>query len=221
MREHPKNATGEGADQPALSARDGAGGPRISEPALKLASNITAAEAIAVFQRKLPGSHVEVREALHPFWWTALNAGTKGIFNRSRPGSLSRGAAGAGPGPGQRMNVLVNAYSGKGFIADFEPRGIAVEAAEWNAALESSDQAGPTPSLFEVSRTARSLVRTKVVKTVKLGMGITLEEVGPPRGIFKPNWVVSGANKKFSATILVDGLDSSHYIVRVEKLAQG
>ena len=42
-----------------------------------------------------------------------------------------------------------------------------------------------------------------------------------PVGILKPNWMVTGANEKFSATILVDGLDSSHYIVRVEKLVGG
>lgn len=218
MREHPENVPGGGTGQPAPSARGDADGPGTREPALRLTPNITVAEALAVFQRKLPGSHAEVREVLHPFWWTVLTARTRGIFSRSRNGPLSSGAAGVGPVSGQRMNVLVNAYSGKGFIADFEPRGTAVGAAEWDAALEPSDQAGPRPSLFEVSRTARSLVRTKVVKTVKLGMGITLDEVAPPRGILKPNWLVTGANEKFSATILVDGLDSSHYIVRVEKL---
>lgn len=220
MREHPEDATGGGSDQSAPSARGDADGPGTREPALQLTPNITATEALAVFQRKLPGSHAEIREANHPFWWTVLAARTRGIFDRSRRRSLSNGAAGAGSGPGQRMNVLVNAYSGKGLIADFEPRGTAVDAAEWDAALESSDQAGPRPSLFEVSRTTRSLVRTKVLKTVKLGMGITLDEVAPPRGILKPNWIVTGANEKYSATILVDGLDSSHYIVRVEKLAR-
>lgn len=116
------------------------------------------------------------------------------------------------------MNVLVNAYSGKGYIAEFEPRGEAVAVEEWLEAFESSDQAGPQPDADDVSRTARSLVRTKVVKTVKLGMGLTLDETAAPSGILKPNWVVTGANNKFKATILVDGLDSSHYIVRVEKL---
>ena len=56
------------------------------------------------------------------------------------------------------------------------------------------------------------------MKTVKLGMGISIDEVEAPSGVLKPNWIVTGANEKFSATILVDGLDSSHYIVRVEKL---
>lgn len=218
MREDPESATGGGADQSAPPARSGAGDPDPREPALRLTPNITAAEALAVFARKLPGSHAEVREASHPFWWTVVSASTRGILDRSRRSSSHNGAAGAVPGSGQRMNVLVNAYSGKGHIADFEPRGTAVDAAEWEAALKSSEQAGPRPSLFEVSRTTRSLVRTKVLKTVKLGMGITLDEVAPPRGILKPNWIVTGANEKYSATILVDGLDSSHYIVRVEKL---
>ena len=216
-------------------------------PALKLTPNITAAEALAVFRRKLPGAAAEVREAVHPFWWTVLNARTESIVARlrrrpeaqrieaQRSGSADvwrRASTAKAGGParagdsapertsdGRRMNVLVNAHSGRGFIADFEPSGTPLTAADWQAALVSSDQAGPRPNLFEVSHTARSLVRTKVVKTVKLGMGITLEEEAAPRGIAKPNWVVTGANEKFSATILVDGLDSSHYIVRVEKLS--
>ncbi|MDN5585962.1 MAG: hypothetical protein L0G69_05290 [Brevibacterium sp.] len=230
MREHP----GEG------SARESNGdaeiGPAEVAPvnpcALRLTSHITAAEAVAVFQRKLPGAAAEAVSVFHPFWWTALSAQTRGIFSRSGPVARTDGRKAvhadrsdqsehAGPGqsgPGQRMNVLVNAYSGKGYIADFEPQGDEVAPADWQSALESSDQAGPAPSPFEVSRTARSLVRTKVLKTVKLGMSITLDEVVPPRGILKPNWLVTGANEKFAATILVDGLDSSHYIVRVEKL---
>ncbi|MDN6124043.1 MAG: hypothetical protein L0I80_09295, partial [Brevibacterium sp.] len=118
----------------------------------------------------------------------------------------------------QRMNVLVNAYSGRGFIADFDPRGETVTVDEWRDAFESSDQAGPQPGPADVRRTARSLVRTKVVKTVKLGMGLSITEAAAPSGVLKPNWVVTGANDRFSSTILVDGLDSSHYIVRVAKL---
>ncbi|AOP53058.1 hypothetical protein [Brevibacterium aurantiacum] len=223
MREQP----GPGADrreEPSDQTTGAAQPAGVTEPALRLTPHITDAEALAVFARKLPGAQAEVRQVIHPFWRTVLSARTRGIFGRSRKKSLSSGAAGAGagsgPGVGQRMNVLVNAYSGKGFIADFEPIGTPVDAAVWDAALEASDQAGPRPSLFEVSRTARSLVRTKVLKTVKLGMGITLDEAAPPRGILKPNWIVTGANEKFAATILVDGLDSSHYIVRVEKLEQ-
>lgn len=116
------------------------------------------------------------------------------------------------------MNILVNAYSGKGYIADFEPRGKVVAVEEWLDSFESSDQAGPQPGPADVRRTARSLVRTKVVKTVKLGMGLTIDETVAPSGILKPNWLVTGTNSKFKATILVDGLDSSHYIVRVAKL---
>ncbi|WP_240372026.1 hypothetical protein [Brevibacterium zhoupengii] len=227
MREHPES----GADRGAEPSDQGTGTAQpagATEPALRLTPHITAAEALVVFARKLPGAQAEARQVLHPFWWTVLSARTRGIFVRSRRKPLSNGAAGAGagagtgagPGVGQRMNVLVNAYSGKGFIADFEPIGTPVDAAEWDAAFDTSNQAGPRPSLFEVSRTARSLVRTKVLKTVKLGMGITLDEAAPPRGILKPNWIVTGANEKFAATILVDGLDSSHYIVRVERLEQ-
>lgn len=227
MREHPEPGADRG-ERPSDQSTGTAQPAGVAKPALRLTPHITAAEALAVFARKLPGAQAEARQVLHPFWWTVLSARTRGIFARSRKKPLSNGAAGAGvgtgagsgPGVGQRMNVLVNAYSGKGFIADFEPHGTPVDAAEWDAAFDTSNQAGPRPSHFEVSRTARSLVRTKVLKTVKLGMGITLDEVAPPRGILKPNWIVTGTNEKFAATILVDGLDSSHYIVRVEKLDQ-
>lgn len=196
--------------------------PFVPETALRMAPNITDAEALAVFRRKLPGADAEVRSRFHPFWWTVFNARTSSIFRRRassmRPGSATAGSRSAGPVAGQRMNVLVNAYSGKGFIAEFEPRGHAVPIEEWLDAFESSDQAGARPESSEVRRTARSLVRTKVLKTVKLGMGVNIDEAGEPRGILKPNWVVTGANDKYSATILVDGLDSSHYIVRVAKL---
>ena len=184
----------------------------VPESVVKLAPHITAAEALAVFRRKVPGAQAEVRQAFHPFWWTVFSARTRSLFRRSPK------SAPAGTLRGQRLNVLVNAYSGKGFIADFEPCGETVAVADWLSAFESSDQAGPQPGADQVRRTARSLVRTKVVKTVKLGMGISIDEVEAPRGVLKPNWVVTGANEKFSATILVDGLDSSHYIVRVEKL---
>ncbi|SDR79437.1 hypothetical protein SAMN04489751_0470 [Brevibacterium sandarakinum] len=223
MREHSESDATGGAGRPAepdQSAPPGRGpatGKVAPESALKLAPNITAAEALAVFRRKLPGAEAEVREALHPFWWTVLSARTRSLFRRS-PKPTAAGSQSVDPTAGQLMNVLVNAYSGKGFIADFDPRGEAVTVDEWLDAFESSDQAGPQPGPGDVRRTARSLVRTKVVKTVKLGMGLSITEAAAPSGILKPNWVVTGANDRFSSTILVDGLDSSHYIVRVAKL---
>ncbi len=192
----------------------GAGDAPSGLPALRLTPNITAAEATAVFRRKLPGARVEVREVFHPFWWTVLAVETRGLFAR-RKTSESRGAA------GRRINVLVNARSGKGYLADFEPQGAVVDAAEWQQATGPQDQTGPVITSGEAVRTARSLVRTKVVKTVKLGMDISIAEAAAPREVLKPNWLVTGSNAKHSATILVDGLDSSHYIVRVAKLEAG
>lgn len=206
-------------EQPEFGQTGGEGPGLIApESALKLAPNITAAEALAVFGRKLPNADAKVREVLHPFWWTVLSARTSSILRWNRkpaPADPARTEASAG----QRMNVLVNAYSGKGYLADFDPRGEAVAVEAWRDAFEASDQAGPQPGPDDVRRTARSLVRTKVLKTVKLGMGLNIDETVAPSGILKPNWVVTGANDKFSATILVDGLDSSHYIVRVAKLS--
>ena len=210
MREHPDSLPGGGEKSELI----------VPESALRLAPNITAAEARAVFERKLPHATAEVRKVLHPFWWTVLSARTRSIFRRAERSGFAAPVP-AETSPGQRMNVLVNAYSGKGYLADFVPRGETVVVAEWLDSFESSDQAGPQPGPDDVRRTARSLVRTKVLKTVKLGMRLTIEEAAAPSGILKPNWVVTGGNDKYSATILVDGLDSSHYIVRVEKLTSG
>jgi hypothetical protein len=175
---------------------------------IRMRPHITAAEAVAAFQRKLPGASASAREVHHPFWWAPLLVRTRGLFRRGDPG------------PGQRMDVLVNAVSGRGMIADFTPAGEGIGTEEWMELVDElrGDRGGPTR--FEAERTARSLARTKVVKTVKLGMGVDISPVDDRglHGVLKPNWLVSGANEKHSATILVDGLDSSHYIVRVEKL---
>ncbi|RBP63624.1 hypothetical protein DFO66_10954 [Brevibacterium sanguinis] len=178
--------------------------------ALRLRPHITGAEAAAVFRRKVPGAQIEVKEVVHPFWWAVLDVRTRGLLGRRR-------RTGAGPA-GRRMNVLVNALSGKGHIADFEPDGAIVDPADWRAALESLVGSGPTVDAAAVARTAAALVRAKVVRTVKLGMAISIAEAGPLQGVLKPNWLVTGSNGKYSATILVDGLDSSHYIVRVQRL---
>ena len=43
----------------------------VVEP-VRMDPHITAAEALAVFRRKLPGAVAEAREVHHPFWWAAL-----------------------------------------------------------------------------------------------------------------------------------------------------
>lgn len=190
-----------------MSAEIGTGHPvgpdlQVEDP-VRMEPHVTTAEALAAFQRKLPGAVAEARIVHHPFWWAALDVRTRGFFRR--------GAA----GPGQRMDVLVNAVSGRGMIADFTPRGASAAPEEWSSLI--GEQARPLPSPGEAERTARSLARAKVVKTVKLGMGIDITPADGLRGVLKPNWIVTGGNEKLSATILVDGLDGSHYIVRVDK----
>ncbi|MGC2940208.1 MULTISPECIES: hypothetical protein [unclassified Brevibacterium] len=190
-----------------MSAEIGTGQPvssdlQVDNP-VRMNPHVTAAEALAVFQRKLPGAVAEVRDVHHPFWWACLDVRTRGLF-RHAPG-----------GPGQRMDVLVNALSGRGVIAGFTPRGASATPQEWSSLL--SEHSGRMPTCVEAERTARSLARAKVVRTVKLGMGIEITPVAGLRGVLKPNWIVTGANAKHSATILVDGLDGSHYIVRADK----
>lgn len=190
-----------------MSAEIGTGRPAVpdleAEDPVRMDPHVTAAEATAVFQRKLPGAVAEVRSVHHPFWWAALDVRTRGLLRRSATGS------------GQRMDVLVNAVSGRGMIADFTPRGASADSEEWSSLI--GEQPGPLPTRDEAERSARSLARAKVVKTVKLGMGIEITPVGALRGVLKPNWIVTGGNAKHSATILVDGLDGTHYIVRADR----
>lgn len=179
--------------------------PSTETGAVRLRAHISAAEALAVFRRKVPGSDAEVREVTHPFWWARLGVRTTGMFTPSSRGRI------------QRMNVLVNAHSGRGFIADFDPLGEDCGIAEWREALTHHGGSTPIPDVDAIGRTARALVRTKVLKTVKLGMRIGIDDLVVPRPVLKPNWLITGANEKHSATILVDGLDSSHYVVRAGK----
>lgn len=176
---------------------------------VRMRPHITAAEALAAFRRKLPDAAAGARQVHHPFWWVPLTVHTCGLLTRRAHG------------PGRRMDILVNAVSGRGMIADFRPTGEIDAGATWSDLVDDRSEDTSAPALSEAKRTARSLARAKVLKTVKLGMGI---EIAPadgwePRGLLKPNWLVTGANEKYEATILVDGLDGSHYIVKVDKLS--
>lgn len=166
---------------------------------LRLASHISAAEATEVFERRLPGAVAEVEKTHHPFWWVVLRVDVAGILDGVR----------ATRRPSAVVNVFVDAVSGKASIADFEPRGAAIDVAEWT---------GPTTLSGDVVGAAHDLVRTKVMRTVKLGMRVRLGEAESARGILKPNWLVRGANHRYSATFLVDGLDASHYVVRAARV---
>ena len=53
------------------------------EDPVRMEPLVTAAEALAVFQRKLPDSVAEARAVHHPFWWAALDVRTRGLFRRS------------------------------------------------------------------------------------------------------------------------------------------
>ena len=178
---------------------------------VRMRPHITAAEALAAFQRKLPGATAEARQVQHPFWWVPLTVHTRGLLTRRAHG------------PGRRMDVLVNAVTGRGMIADFRPTGetAADVGATWSDLVDDLKEDRSAPNRSEATRTARSLARAKVLKTVKLGMGIEISPASQweARGLLKPNWLVSGANERYAATILVDGLDASHYIVRVDKIS--
>ena len=177
-------------------------------PAILLKQTITEEDAVKVFRRRVPGAEVEVRAVAHPFWWAGIGVQTRGLFSR-KP---------AVPEVSPLMDVLVNAQTGRGFIAEFSPQGVEVSDEVWENTVADSRQGRELISTEDAMVIARALVRTKAVKTVKLGIGISLEERIAPRRVLKPNWIVTGTNGKYAATFLVDGLDSSHYVVRAEKL---
>lgn len=188
--------TGPDADHRTAEPRRESTVGRTAQPPeiLRLTPHITPAEAVAVFGRKLPEAAAEATEALHPFWWVALDVETHGPLHRGTGAS--------------RANVLVDAATGKASIADFAPRGHSVDSARWP---------GPATPDDAVVQSARALVRTKAIRTFRLGMSVRVRQAGPVRGVLKLNWLVRGANHQHAATILVDGLDGSHYVVRVEK----
>lgn len=203
---------------PVANESDGSVPAADASDVVQMAPHITATEALAVFRRKLPGANAEVTPVVHPFWWVQMKTETKGLLSRRRPAEDRKAVT------SQRMNILVNAESGKGYIADFEPCGHSCKRADWNKAGGTGNEAAGAEAPRQrvtasaAGRTGHALARTKIVKTVKLGMRIAIADLGAPRRVLKPNWLVTGANKKYSATMLVDGLDSSHYLVRVERI---
>ncbi|MCM1013965.1 MULTISPECIES: hypothetical protein [unclassified Brevibacterium] len=121
------------------------------------------------------------------------------------------------PAHGGIVHVLVNAATGRAAIADFSPRTEPLTISDRHSASAWSHLVGDDAGRADAERAARNLVRTSVTRTVKLGMRIELEQAGQAEFVLKPNWLVTGANSTHTATFLVDGLDASHYIVRVAK----
>lgn len=154
--------TGPDADRrPADPRRESTVGRSEQPPEiLRLTPHITPAEAVAVFGRKLPDAAAEATEALHPFWWVALDVETSGPLHRGTAAS--------------RANVLVDAATGKASIADFAPRGLTVDSARWT---------GPETPDDAVVQSARALVRTKAIRTFRLGMSVRVRQAGPVREI--------------------------------------
>lgn len=176
---------------------------------LRLRPMCSAAEARSVFTRRLPGAEVEIESTMHPYWWVRCTV------SRTLLRSAIRGRAGgaAGSEAGEPLDVLVDVYTRKGFLAGFAPAGDPVGDEEFAAVLEREPI--PVEAAVEV---ARNLVRTRVQRRWKLGMGYRVEITGPVRGVLKPNWLVAGRNREFAARMLVDGLDGTHYVISAQAL---
>lgn len=188
--------------------------------ALRLPVVCGAAEARAVLVRRLPGAAASATAVVHPYWWVRAGVRRTGLRRAGRAtgagaqADASTGAGAGGGGPlGEIVDVLVDVYSGKGFIAAFEPHGEPVEEAEFVAALERT----PIPE-DDAVEVARNLLRTRVQRRWKLGMGYRVEIAEPVRGVLKPNWLVSGRDRTHAVQMLVDGLDGTHFVISAQAL---
>ena len=180
--------------------------------ALRLPVVCGAAEARAVLVRRLPGAATSATAVVHPYWWVRAGVRRTGLRRAGRGAGAGAGAGGGDP-LGEIVDVLVDVYSGKGFIAAFEPHGEPVEEAEFVAALERT----PIPE-DDAVEVARNLLRTRVQRRWKLGMGYRVEIAEPVRGVLKPNWLVSGRDRTHAVQMLVDGLDGTHFVISAQAL---
>ncbi|WP_101651286.1 hypothetical protein [Brevibacterium ihuae] len=189
--------------------------------ALLLPAVYSAAEARSVLVRRLPGAEASATPVVHPYWWVRAEVRRTGLrragadlgVRAGAGGGAGAGAGAGGDGLGETVDVLVDVYSGRGFIAAFEPHGASVEDVEFRAALEREPI--PVEQAIEV---ARNLLRTRVQRRWKLAMGYAVEIGAPVRGVLKPNWLVSGRDRAHAVRMLVDGLDGTHFVISAEAL---
>lgn len=179
--------------------------------ALQLEPTITRSEAEQVVRRRLGGGTAAARLVHHPFWLVDVTARrTPGLLTRF--GSLRRSSAGDA-NPEQTavstITVMVDAKGGTSFISSVPVDGDRVPTA-FAVLGEAPDDA--------VSDTARQLVATALRKRFRLGMNFELS-AADPQPVMKPNWVVDATGKDIEATVLVDGFDSSYWVMSAAKLS--
>lgn len=186
-----------------------------AEVALQLEPTITRREAEQVVRRRLGGGTAAARLVHHPFWLVDVTARrSPGLLGRLRSSrSTSAGTPAAEVNPEQTaastIKVMVDAKGGTSFISSVPVVGDRVPTPV--AVLRGAPDGG-------VSDTARQLVATALRKRFRLGMNFELS-TAPPQPAMKPNWVVVATGKDIQATVLVDGFDSSYWVMSAAKLS--
>lgn len=72
------------------------------------------------------------------------------------------------------------------------------------------------PASGSVAQAARDLAGAALRKRYKLGAMFDVE-TSQPRGVLKPNWIVTGQGRGISARMIVDGFDGSHWVIEAKK----
>ena len=195
-----------------MATARGAGQPDHSSSGcsvLRLEPTITRREAEQIVRRRVRGGTAAARLVHHPFWLVEVCA-------RRTPGPLaglraSRRSAADRPttDPDQNgsrtasISVMVDAKGGTSFISSVPVRGDHVPTPVAVLAEAPGD---------DVSDKARQLVATALRKRFRLGMSFELT-ARQPQPVLKPNWVVDACGAHIAATVLVDGFDSSHWVM--------
>lgn len=166
---------------------------------LALPHSITPEQAWAVVSSRLPGARsVAVELDYHPF--TAIVWRVE--YSRRFPGA-------------RKVRTLVDNLGGSAFISPAWPHPDALDF-EWAGKL---DWSRIRISDSQARRTARHAAATSLMRRAKLGQTFTLFESDFCTPLWKPNWKVVARWKELSVSVLVDGLDGSHYVIDSSQLA--
>lgn len=111
----------------------------------------------------------------------------------------------------ERLNTLVDRYTGKAFVTDPWP---ALTLADEGVRRDEVSDPGWNSTSFETARRrAARLVATIAVRHLRLAGNPHVKETESHELVWKPNWLLSGELHNRPVRILVDGLNGGYYVV--------
>lgn len=165
--------------------------------ALEFAPTVTADQAWALVQAKAPGLRRGGEQLRHhPF------AGFVHTFAVPRFRNPLRQ---------ERMNTLVDRYTGKAFITDPWPALAAPDPAARRH--EVNDPGWNSTSFATARRRAARLVGTVAMRHLRLAQNPRVREEESHELVWKPNWLLTGELQDRQVRILVDALSGGYYVV--------